>query len=135
MTRTPRSDDKEDLGRVIGRKETRRLKGLENGHRSVWSGLGMFGLIGWSVAVPTLAGIALGLWIDTTWPGRVSWTLTLLFVGVALGCLNAWMWLRRVRVLMPKAQCVRVDPGRVMADVRSTRLSRMGTPGRDSIPR
>ncbi len=55
----------------------------------------MFGLVGWSVAVPTLIGIALGTWIDRTWPGEVSWTLTLLFVGVVIGCANAWRWIQR----------------------------------------
>ena len=95
MTRTPRSDDKEDLGRVIGRKETRRLKGLENGHRSVWSGLGMFGLIGWSIALPTIAGVLVGSWLDHRSPGGRSWTLTLLVAGLMLGCLNAWRWVLR----------------------------------------
>ena len=36
----------------------------------VWFGLGMMGLIGWSVAVPTLLGAALGLWLDQHYPGR-----------------------------------------------------------------
>jgi ATP synthase protein I len=57
--------------------------------------LGMMGLVGWSVAIPTLIGVALGWWIDRSWPGRMSWTLTLLFVGVAIGCLNAWYWVRQ----------------------------------------
>jgi ATP synthase protein I len=59
----------------------------------VWFGLGMMGLVGWSVAVPTLAGTALGLWLDQHHPGRHPWTLALLVLGLALGCLNAWRWL------------------------------------------
>ncbi|MEZ4583866.1 MAG: AtpZ/AtpI family protein [Caldilineaceae bacterium] len=62
---------------------------------SVWFGLGMFGLVGWSVAVPTLAFAALGIWIDRTWPSRYSWTLMLLLLGVGLGCASAWYWLTR----------------------------------------
>jgi ATP synthase protein I len=57
--------------------------------------MGMFGLVGWSVAIPTLAGIALGVWVDTRWPGPYSWTLMLLVIGVGLGCLNAWYWIKR----------------------------------------
>ena len=57
----------------------------------------MFGVIGWSVAIPTLLGIFIGIWIDTTWPSRFSWTLMLLFAGVVLGCLNAWSWIERER--------------------------------------
>ena len=42
----------------------------------------MFGLVGWTVAVPALIGVAIGLWIDSTWPSRFSWTLMLLVFGV-----------------------------------------------------
>lgn len=75
-------------------KETvRKIRSQRHGDRGVWFGLGMFGIIGWSVAIPTLTGIALGVWIDTRFPGRFSWTLMLLFAGIVLGCMNAWYWL------------------------------------------
>lgn len=51
-----------------------------------------FGIVGWSVALPTLLGIALGVWIDRSWPSPYSWTLILLSMGAAVGCLNAWRW-------------------------------------------
>jgi ATP synthase protein I len=50
--------------------------------------------VGWSVTLPTLLGIALGVVIDRRWPGRFSWTLTLLFLGLVFGCANAWLHLR-----------------------------------------
>ncbi len=87
-------DREEEFPRRVGRKAERRLRARREG-TSVWFWLGMFGLVGWSVAVPTLIGIALGTWIDRTWPGEVSWTLTLLFVGVVIGCANAWRWIQR----------------------------------------
>jgi ATP synthase protein I len=65
------------------------------GRWSVWFGLGMFGLVGWAVAIPALLGVALGVWLDGRVPGRRSWTLTLLLVGLALGCVNAWYWVKR----------------------------------------
>lgn len=86
-----------ELSRRVGEKEARKIWAREHKNRSVWFGLGMFGLIGWSVAVPVVAGIALGMWLDATWPSRFSWTLTLLFIGFVLGCLNAWHWLTRER--------------------------------------
>jgi ATP synthase protein I len=55
----------------------------------------MFGLVGWAVALPTVAGVALGLWLDGRFPSRVSWTLTGLAVGALLGSLNAWFWVAR----------------------------------------
>jgi len=63
--------------------------------RGVWFGLGMMGLIGWSVAVPTLGGAALGIWLDKHHPGKHGWTLALLVAGLAIGCLNAWHWVTK----------------------------------------
>lgn len=84
----------EKLDDQIGRKAARRVKAGKERQRSVWFGLGMFGLVGWSVAVPTLLGTIIGAWLDRQFPGRTSWTLTLLIAGVVIGCLNAWRWLR-----------------------------------------
>ena len=77
----------------VARKTARKLKAQRDGPQGVWFGLGMSGLIGWSVAVPTLAGALFGLWLDRHHPGSHSWTLSLLVVGLALGCFNAWHWL------------------------------------------
>lgn len=76
----------------IHRKLARHQK-AEQEKNEVFFGLGVFGVVGWSVAIPTVLGIALGVWIDKTWPSRYSWTLMLLFTGVILGCLNAWFWI------------------------------------------
>lgn len=81
----------------VGTKEERKLRARRQRHKGVWFGLGMFGLVGWSVAVPTLAAIALGVWIDSRFPSQYSWTLMLLVIGVAVGCLNAWYWVSRER--------------------------------------
>lgn len=90
-----RQDLRDKLRDTIGAKEARKLKARREQNRSIWFGLGTFGLVGWSVAIPTLLGVAVGLWIDVTWPSRFSWTLMLLFVGVIVGCLNAWYWIQR----------------------------------------
>ena len=76
-------------------KEERKLDARRRPAPAVWFGLGMFGLVGWSVAIPTLLATAIGVWIDAHWPSRYSWTLMLLFLGLALGCWNAWAWVRR----------------------------------------
>jgi ATP synthase protein I len=81
----------------VAKKEALRIKGLKHKDETVWFGLGMFGIVGWSIAIPTLIGIALGLWIDQTWPSRYSWALMFLIIGVVLGCLNAAYWVRKVR--------------------------------------
>ncbi len=76
----------------VGAKAARKLKAKRNAAQGVWFGLGMMGLIGWSVTVPTLLGAALGLWLDRRYGGTHSWTLALLIAGLSLGCLNAWHW-------------------------------------------
>lgn len=80
---------------AVGRTAERKLRARREGRRAVWFGLGMFGLVGWAVALPTVAGVATGLWLDARFPSRVSWTLTLLLIGVLLGVLNAWYWVER----------------------------------------
>ena len=80
---------------TIARKARQMEKARRRRQESVWYGLGMFGLVGWSVAVPIVAGVALGVWIDRNWPGEVSWTLTLLLAGAMLGAFNAWYWVQR----------------------------------------
>ncbi|WP_339743586.1 AtpZ/AtpI family protein [uncultured Rubinisphaera sp.] len=84
-----------ELESEVARKRKRKLKAQREGEHSAWFGLGMFGLVGWSVAIPTLLGIALGAWIDSHWPNRFSWTLMLMVMGVTVGCLNAWWWVQR----------------------------------------
>jgi ATP synthase protein I len=60
--------------------------------KELMTGLGMFGIVGWSIAVPTLLGIALGVYLDRRYSQDFSWTLTLLFAGIVVGCFNAWHW-------------------------------------------
>jgi ATP synthase protein I len=83
----------------IARKARRKARARRAEAGNVWYGLGMFGLVGWAVAVPTLAGLALGLWLDARGGGPggggPTWTLSGLLGGAALGCLNAWYWVRR----------------------------------------
>jgi ATP synthase protein I len=84
-----------EVGAIVGRKAERRRRARQIGRRGVWFGLGMFGLVGWAVALPTVAGVAIGLWLDARFPSHVSWTLTLLLLGALLGSLNAWYWVKR----------------------------------------
>jgi ATP synthase protein I len=83
------------LSLAVAAKAVRKLKARRDPAPGVWFGLGMMGLIGWSVAIPTLLGAALGLWLDGHYPGRHAWTLALLVAGLALGCFNAWHWVAK----------------------------------------
>jgi len=79
----------------VGAQAARKLKARRHAGQGVWFGLGMMGLIGWSVVVPTLVGAAIGMWLDKHHPGQHSWTLALLMGGLTLGCINAWHWVAK----------------------------------------
>ena len=83
------------FSKKIRDKEKQKLKALKEDKRSEWTGFGTFGMIGWSVAVPAVLGTAIGLWLDENYPQSISWTLTLLVLGLFIGCLIAWQWVAK----------------------------------------
>jgi ATP synthase protein I len=89
------SEKETDFSRQVAAKAALKLRVQRAGPQGVWYGLGMSGLIGWSVAVPTFLGAMLGLWWDRHHPGAHSWTLMLLGAGLFIGCANAWHWVDR----------------------------------------
>jgi len=96
--KTPSKENKTNqtnYSQKVGDMADRKLKAQRNVTKTVWSGLGVMGLIGWSVALPTVLGAALGLWLDDYCPSERSWTLALLVVGLCLGCFNAWRWVEK----------------------------------------
>jgi ATP synthase protein I len=98
------------LARQVSAKAERKLRARRDGAPGVWFGLGTMGLIGWSVAVPTIAGAALGIWLDAHYPGTHAWSLALLMAGLVLGCLNAWRWVAQQDSAMHTTDETPVDP-------------------------
>lgn len=92
-----RAKNQEKFTKEISAKEARKIKARERSDRKLWFWMGMMGMVGWAVALPTVVGIALGVWLDASYPTQFSWTLTFLFVGVCLGCANAWYWVNKER--------------------------------------
>lgn len=87
--------DQQKFRRQVSEKESRKLKAKQSDKQSALQGFGVFGLIGWSIAVPTVLLTLLGLWLDENTAGERSYTLALLIAGLAIGCLNAWYWMTR----------------------------------------
>ena len=87
------NDKSNKFSQMVKSKETRKLREKNKSKHGVLFGLGMFGLVGWSVVVPTLLGAFLGIWLDKHFPGKQSWTLTFLLIGLIAGCAAAWHWL------------------------------------------
>lgn len=90
--KTNQTHEETAFSEQIARQAALKLKARRKGYRSIWFGLGISGMIGWSVTVPTLIGIAIGVWLDIHYRSQYSWALMLLCVGLFIGCLNAWRW-------------------------------------------
>ncbi len=88
------------LVETIGDKAQRKLKARRHAGSGIWFGLGMMGLIGWSIAIPALLGTALGIWLDKYFADERSWTLALLLAGLTLGCFTAWSWVNKEQQAM-----------------------------------
>lgn len=96
QTRKPKEERSEqEMSAQVAAKAQRKRQAQRNPTQGVWMGLGLMGMVGWSVVVPTLVGAALGQWLDRHYPGGRSWTLALLVAGLTLGCLNAWHWVAK----------------------------------------
>jgi len=91
----PSAPAKLTFAEQIDSKVKRKLKAQRRSGTSAWFGLGMMGLIGWSIALPTILGAALGIWLDKHYQVQQSWTLALIVAGLTLGCFTAWNWLSK----------------------------------------
>jgi ATP synthase protein I len=91
MCALDRDDELEDEFEVGVRRQRERI---EQGRRekglSFWRYVGLIGTVGWSVVIPMVLGVLLGLWLDRRFETGWSWTLTLLVFGLGIGCWNAW---------------------------------------------
>ncbi|NND91880.1 MAG: ATPase F0F1 [Granulosicoccus sp.] len=80
-----------DIASQVSRKRAQRDQPAPSPLR----GFGTFGMIGWSIVVPTVGGAFLGLWLDRVAPRDFSWTIALILGGVVAGALLAWSWVDR----------------------------------------
>lgn len=92
----------EQLKAKILRKERHQLAGKETKKNVIFYGLGMIGVFGWSIVIPTFLGLIIGFWLDEKWSLGFNWTLTFLFLGVVLGSINGWYWVTKQRKSIEK---------------------------------
>lgn len=90
MTRPP-DKSKDDILRHAKRMKSNR----ENPGPSPLRGIGTFGMIGWSIAVPTVGGAFLGRWLDCAYPQTFSWTIALILGGIVVGALIVMSWIKK----------------------------------------
>ncbi len=94
--------DSDSFENMVERKQERMVRARRRPNGSIWYGLGLFGIAGWAVMIPTLIGIAIGWWLDKVLNDRISWTLTFLLIGIITGCMNAWYWVNLERKQIEK---------------------------------
>ncbi|HSM82912.1 MAG TPA: AtpZ/AtpI family protein, partial [Nodosilinea sp.] len=52
------------------------------------------GRVGVAMVVAPAGGYLLGRFVDHRWPGSLPWAYVLLLLGLTIGCINLWAWLK-----------------------------------------
>lgn len=71
-------------------RRERRERGRRDAERSLAQNLATIGVLGWTIVLPGLLGIALGRWLDRALGTGITITSALVFVGLGIGCALAW---------------------------------------------
>ena len=88
-------DEDDPLAAKIATADAQRRRANAEGRPSLWSQVARVGTLGWLIAVPTVAGAALGRLLDHALDSGVTWALALMTVGLASGIYALWLQLRR----------------------------------------
>lgn len=75
---------------AIEERERRQRQWEEEGERSLWANLAMFGALGWLIVIPTLIGLFIGSWLDHKFGTNITLTAAGIVVGVTIGGYLAW---------------------------------------------
>ena len=81
---------KEAFLREVKKRRERRERNEREGDPSFWSVVGTMGMIGWTVALPTAAGVLFGRWLDAALESGHVFMVFFMIVGLAMGCIVAW---------------------------------------------
>ncbi len=66
------------------------------GEKTFWHYASVLGVGGWLFVLPVVAGAYLGKYLDRKLAAGISWTLTCIILGLALGMYNIWyFYIRR----------------------------------------
>ncbi len=76
-------------------RQSRRLKRAER-ERHQWLAQTVFiGTLGLVFVIPVVIGAYLGVWLDGRLEGySMSWTLSLIFLGVVVGAINVYLMIK-----------------------------------------
>lgn len=96
MTRTPGDHHDEDdaLLRETRLRAERHRAAQAEGEPSVARRLAQIGVLGWMVVTPAVLGLFLGRWLDARFGSGIFCTAPLLLIGLGIGCVSAWKWMK-----------------------------------------
>jgi ATP synthase protein I len=87
-------EPRNELDRTVER-DAKRIDRAERERRSVLAQTTFLGTLGLVFVLPVVVGAYVGRWLDGLSSGySMRWTLSLIFVGVVVGALNAWLMIR-----------------------------------------
>ena len=89
-------DERPDARRSLDRDVDRYARRERSGE-AFWRSLSVLGTVGWSIALPAVAGAWLGHRLDLRFHTGVRFTLMLLTAGVMIGSVVAWRVVRSHR--------------------------------------
>ena len=84
----------DDLDKAVER-QTRRMKQAENERPTLLGHTIFMGTLGLLFVLPVIGGAYLGQWLDQLLAGySVHWTVSLILLGVFIGALNVYLFIR-----------------------------------------
>jgi ATP synthase protein I len=87
-------NDRKELSKDVER-QVKRMKRAEKDRHTVLAQTVFLGTLGLVFVLPIVAGAYIGRWLDGMVEGySIRWTLSLLFLGVIAGGVNAYLLIR-----------------------------------------
>ncbi|RZF27500.1 AtpZ/AtpI family protein [Paraburkholderia sp. UYCP14C] len=83
------------VAQAAQRAASRERAARANPEPSLGARLGQIGILGWTIVLPILLGLALGRWLDRVAGTRVFFAAPLLMIGAGIGLWSAWRWMHR----------------------------------------
>ena len=76
----------------VGKKEQKKLSLKKTG---ILGYFGLFGMVGFTIAVPVVLGAFAGKYLDDHFSKNISWSLSFILGGLVIGCYNAWRYIKK----------------------------------------
>lgn len=95
MSISPNNEGHKKMHRAVRLREQRSEQWRKQGERTLWQNLSMIGALGWLIVTPTLIGVLVGRWLDSTFETGIFFSGSLIFLGITLGCYLAWQRVNR----------------------------------------